>query len=210
LTYNPVVVTAKLLAPLTLCPALLGCRSAPLVDTPLAVKTSPDFESYALYSSLYKDTGTLERGEVVAIAEDVMAGYKEDCAKPVKKEDRMMFDAARAQSKFHSKWERHFDFGHEYLLIPSADKFKAIDCVSEFVYRSPDARNRPECAPYEKVRYVRFLSLPVFNADHTRTLILIDRACGGLCGDGGQQFLRRNRGFWQHEPDSFPMCHWVS
>ena len=66
---------------------------------------------------------------------------------------------------------RGFNFGRAYRLIPTAEIHRAINCIQG---------HKPGCEAYAKMRYVRFLSVPVFNRDHTRALVAISRACGGL------------------------------
>ena len=182
---------------LAFCLILLGCRSASFGDT------SPD-DSYELYSSIYKDTQTLEANEVVGIAETALAIPFLECLKPVTDEERRMAAAARASGNDQMKWERRFDLGHTYRLIPSAETDKAIDCIQEHAHE----KDKPGCDAYAKMRYVRFFSVPVFNQDHTKALIAISRSCGELCGNGSLQVYRKTRAGWERESDGFAKCVW--
>jgi hypothetical protein len=193
----------KVILPLsTFCLALLIYCSTSIADTPSMLNAVPDSESYALYSSIYRNSNWLEPDEIVGIAAKAIAVAREGCLKPVTKEERMMVDAASTLSAYHPEWKRRFDFGHVYRLIRSAETNKATDCISG----SARGGDLPGCEAYAKMRFVRFLSIPVFNRDHTRALVAISRVCGGLCGNGSLQVFRRTRGGWELEPDSFAKC----
>ena len=45
-----------------------------------------------------------------------------------------------------------------------------------------------------------------FNRDHTQALFGISDSCGGLCGDGGARFARRESGMWTFHTVN---CTWV-
>jgi hypothetical protein len=159
-------------------------------------------ESYEFYSSIYKNSPSLGADEMIAIGEEATAvSSNPHCLKPVAQEERRMAGAFLAIGAQHVKWERRFSFGRAYLLIPPAETKKAIDCIQEY---------KLGCEAYTKMRYVRFLSVPVFNRDHTRALLTISRACGGLCGNGSLQVYRKTSAGWEREPDSFAQCIWIS
>ena len=159
-------------------------------------------ESYELYSSIYKNDQSLEPEEALAIAEEATDVSSYGCRlKPVTQEEREMVGAAGALGEPHLKWESRFNFGRAYRLIPTAEIHRAINCIQG---------HKPGCEAYAKMRYVRFLSVPVFNRDHTRALVAISRACGGLCGNGSLQVYRKTRAGWEREPDSFARCIWIS
>ena len=178
--------------------ALLCYHPAPFADT-----SSED--SYALYSSIYRDSQSLEADEIIGIAAKPLAiRLYEGCVKPVTAEEREMVEAARAASNVQTEWEARFDLGRPYRLIPSTETDKAIDCVQDMrMKKGPSG-----CEAYVKMRYIRFFSVPVFNRDHTRALIAISRSCGGLCGNGGLLVYRKTRAGWEREPDSFATCAW--
>jgi hypothetical protein len=162
-------------------------------------------ESYALYSAIYKNNSSLEAGEVMGIAADSSVdSFRENCFKAATREEQEMVDAARAAGEGHAVWERRFDFGREYKLIPSAEKNRAIDCVQGYTHGKPLAG----CEGYLKMRFVRFFSVPVYNRDHTRALVEISRVCGGVCGNGSLQVWRKTRAGWEKEVDSFAKCVW--
>jgi hypothetical protein len=165
----------------------------------------PNSESYALYSSIYRNSNSFEPDELIGIAVKAKEVHREDCLEPVTREERMMVDAASKLIGHHREWEEQFDFGRAYRLIPSVETNKAIDCI----IGSKGGRNPQECAAYARMRYVRFLSVPAFNRDHTRALVEISRVCGGLCGNGSLQVYRRTRGGWKLERDSFAKCMWI-
>lgn len=159
-------------------------------------------ESYELYSSIYKNSQSLGADEMIAVGQEAASvSSNAYCLKPVTQEERRMAGAFLAVGAQHLKWERRFNFGRAYTLIPLAETKKAIDCIQEY---------KPGCEAYSKMRYVRFLSVPVFNRDHTRALLAISRACGGLCGNGSLQVYRKTRAGWEREPDSFAQCMWIS
>ena len=163
--------------------------------------------TYAFYSSMYRNSNSLMPGEIVDIAAEPMAfPSKSRCLKPSTEEERRMVETANQLSTKRLTWKRQFDFGHPYLLIPPTETTKAIDCIGQYHGQSP----MTGCEPYAKLRFVRFLSVPVFNADGTRALIAISRACGGLCGNGSVQVYRRTHDGWKLEPTSFAKCSWVS
>ncbi len=157
-------------------------------------------ESYELYSSIYKNSQSLEADEMIAIFEEAAPiSSHAYCLKPVTQEERRMAFLAKGVQQV--KWERRFSFGRAYQLIPTAEAKKAIGCIQEY---------KPDCEAYAKMRYIRFLSVPVFNRDHTRALLAISRACGVLCGKGSLQVYRKTRAGWEREPDSFAQCIWIS
>ena len=202
-----------LLAPLMLCLVLESCSLVWVEDTPFTVNAHAKSECYAVYSSLYQNGNSFEPGEVVGIAADIAAPFQEDyCLKPRTTEEKVMTDAAHRLAKYvgryHPEWDRNFDLGREYRLVPESDEKLALVCISICVNREKEC-TRPECAPYMKMRRLRRLSIPVFNADHTRAQVLIDRECGGLCGEGRMLILRRTSRGWQEEPNSFALCSWM-
>jgi hypothetical protein len=163
-------------------------------------------ESYELYSSIYKNSPSLEADEIIGIAAEAVALHlNEGCLKPGTEEERKMVEAARAAAADHAEWQQRFDLGHPYRLIPSAEKNRAIDCVQGYTHGKP----LPGCDAYLKMRYVRFFSVPIFNGDHTRALVSLSRVCGGLCGDGSLRVYRKIRGGWEQEPDTFAKCVWM-
>jgi hypothetical protein len=162
-------------------------------------------ESYELYSSIYKNSQSLEADEIVGIAAEAAAiPLYENCVTPGTEEERKMVEAARTAGKDHFEWQQRFDLGHAYRLIPAAEKNRAIDCVQGYTHGKP----LPGCEAYLKMRFVRFFSVSVFNSDHTRALVAISRICGGLCGDGGLRVYRKTRGGWERETDTFAKCSW--
>jgi hypothetical protein len=161
-------------------------------------------EAYSLYSAIYRSGSA----ELLGIAASPLP-FKDSslsCLKPSTPEEREMVKAAKNQVVGRVEWKRQFDFGRAYILIPAAETNKAIDCI-QFATRSGALT---ECDPYVKLQYVRFLSIPIFNRDHTRALVAASRVCGGVCGDGGVFVYRKTRDGWEFEKDSFAKCHWVS
>ena len=180
------------------------------VCCPQSTPTSPaviDAESYTFYSSLYRNSNSLAPEEVIAIAvEPLTLSSKKACLLPSTDEERKMVGEANRLSTQPLTWSRRFDFGRPYVLISPAETDKAIDCIGQRHGQSP----MTGCESYAKLNYVRFLSVPIFNADRTRALVAIGRACGGLCGNGSTQVYRKTRDGWELEPNSFARCIWVS
>jgi hypothetical protein len=162
---------------------------------------APPGESYALYSSIYKNTQALEADEAVGIAENALAIPFLECVKPATQEEREMLEGARAAREQHVMWQARFDIGRAYTLIPATETDKAINCVQGHAQAKG-------CESYVKMRYIRFFSVPVFNRDHTRALIAIYRGCGGLCGEGSLRVYRKTSAGWEREPDTFAKCVW--
>ena len=166
-----------------------------------------DAAAYAFYSSLYRQSDHLAPGEILGIAAEPMRFHRKLCSmRPSTEEERNMVEAAKQSSTHPLTWNRQFDLGRPYLLIPPAATTKAIDCIGQHHGQAP----RSGCEPYAQLRYVRFLSVPIFNADHTRALVAIDCACGGLCGKGSVQVYRKTGDGWQLAPNSFARCGWVA
>jgi hypothetical protein len=116
-----------------------------------------------------------------------------------------MAEAASNQVVGRTEWKRRFDFGLAYILIPPNEVNKAINCI-QFSRTGPLAG----CEPYVKLKYVWFISIPIFNKGHTRALVAISRVCGGVCGDGGVLVYRKTADGWELELGSFAQCRWVS
>jgi hypothetical protein len=166
-------------------------------------------DAYALYSYIYQYSNSLDPSEVIAVAQDI-APFGDDastreCLKPETGEDRRMVENAIRLSQGKHKWEaQHFNFGRPYKLLDQAQANEAIDCIGKV------GKDQSTCQPYRTVRYVRYLSAPAFNHDHTRALVYISRLCGGLCGDGNVSVYRRTRHSWEREDKSFAGCVWIA
>jgi hypothetical protein len=159
--------------------------------------------SYSLYSAIYRSQTSSERLGIAATP----LSFPRDlaCLRPSTPEERQMVEGATNQVVGSVQWKREFDFGRAYTLIPAIEVNKAIDCI-QFSRRDSAAG----CEPYAKLKYVRILSIPVFNKDHTRVLVATSRVCGGLCGNGGVFVYRKTAQGWEWEKNSFAGCHWVS
>ncbi len=171
---------------------------------------APDKDGYALYSSIYRSSNSIAPDEVLAIAAEplilsAMPGIA-SCLTPSTDEERRMVDAANTLRTNKGQWKRRFDIGNAYLLIPPGEINNAIGCVSSHGRQSSGGH----CDAYAHVRFVRFLSIPIFNRDHTRALLGIDKACGGLCGNGDTRVYRKTREGWKVEANSFARCSFVS
>ncbi len=182
------------------------CRHA-LMEKSVVSTNALDSESYALYSAIYRSSKGLASDEVIGIAAEPLS-FPSDLSrlKPSTAEERQMVEAASAVKPDLAEWKRRFDLGRAYILIPPAATDKAIDCIGE----SQTNHHVTGCEPYVKLRYVRFLSIPIFNKDHTRALVAIDRSCGGLCGNGGIYAYRRTNKGWELDTTSFARYIWVS
>lgn len=178
---------------------IVGC-SARMAKS--ASPLTPD--SYSLYSSIYHYQ--IRSGELLGIATVPLSfPTNQTCLKPSTVEEREMVSAAQNQNSGPPEWKPQFDFSHRYLLIPPTDVNKAIDCI-QFSRTSHLA----SCEKYANLQYVRSLSIPIFNKDHTRALVFMTRSCGGLCGNGGSYVFRKTIDGWNLERNSFAACRWVS
>lgn len=187
-----------------LCVAFLVSCAKWTADSSFAPGTVPDSECYSLYSSIYSNATGLAPDEVIGIVGQPMSlRFVQSCFRPSNREERQMVAAASKSGPPQAEWDRKFDFGRPYILIPPSKADEAVDCIGI-------NRNSRGCEAYAKLRFVRFLSIPIFNKDHSRALVAIDRACGGLCGSGGFQVYRKTHGTWVLESDSFVKCYWVS
>ncbi len=159
---------------------------------------------YSLYSTIYQaGPGS---GELLGItASPLPLKDSLTCLKPSTPEEQEMVEAAKDQLVGPIEWKRQFNFGRAYTLIPPGQVTKAIDCI-QFSGKGTPAG----CKPYSGLRYVRFLSIPVFNRDHTRALVATARICGGLCGSGGAFVYRKTTQGWELETGSFAKCAWIS
>lgn len=166
------------------------------------------YDAYALYSYIYRHSNWPDPTEVVAVVQDV-APFRNDasskaCVKPEAGDERTMVDSAIRLSQDQHAWEARFDFGRPYKLLSKAQAAEAIDCIGGF------PKDQSTCQPYKAMRYVRYLSAPGFNHDHTRALVQISRVCGGLCGDGNVSVYRKTGQSWEREERSFVSCVWVA
>jgi|ERR1017187_3114288 hypothetical protein len=166
-------------------------------------------DAYALYSYIYQHSNWLDSSEQMAVAEDI-APFRNDasaggCLKPETSEERTMVDNAIRLSQDKHKWEaQHFSFGRPLKVLSETQAKEAIDCIGKF------QKDQNICQPYKAMRYVRYLSAPGFNHDHTRALVQISRVCGGLCGNGSVSVYRKIRQSWEREERSFATCIWVA
>ena len=199
------LILALLLGTGEVCRAQNSSPDAKSQGTPLPENVAR--EAYDLFSSIYRNSGSLAPDEVLAIGQRVYAqtGDARQCVRPRTEEERLMLDNLRQLSQAPHVWEARFDFGRAYKLLGESEIPEAIDCIQ------PIGRVRPKaCDQYVNVRYVRFFSAPGFNKDHTRALFALDRVCGGLCGDGTVFVYRKTARGWEQEPRTFATCVWVS
>ena len=164
-------------------------------------------DSYAFYSTIYRNRSDFAQGEVIAIASHPADFPPPPACAPKTRtsEDANMLENAKRQVPAGLLWQERFEFGRSYLLIPPSEVNEAIDCL---VSRARGSAS-PKCVRYKDVQTVRFLSIPAFNLDHTRALVSISKVCGGLCGGGGTLVLALRDGRWVQEPNAFAMCTWV-
>ncbi len=187
-----------------LCVAFLVSCAKWTADSSFVSATVPGSECYSLYSSIYRNATDLAPDEVIGIVGKPMPlRFVQSCFRPSTGEERQMVAAASKSSPPQAEWARKFDFGRPYILIPPSKADQAVDCIGI-------NRNSRGCEAYAKLRFVRFLSIPIFNKDHSRALVAINRTCGGLCGNGGFQVYRKTQGTWVLESNSFVKCYWVS
>lgn len=164
-------------------------------------------DAYALYSSLYSAPGALDRDELLLIAADaetVPASDKRACLRPAKSDDDLMVENLLKFSRAHHVWERRFDFGRPYKLLSDSEVQDALECLAGGVHADPK-----QCSPYRNARYVRRLSVPGFNHDRTRALIMTARRCGRGCGNGAMAVYEKASKGWHLEEEPFATCRWV-
>jgi hypothetical protein len=198
--------TALIVTLTLLCFGTAGWLVAQGVPVPLPRDVADD--AYALYSYIYQHSNRLDANEVIAVVQDV-APFRNDassktCVKPETGEERTMVDSAIRLSQDQHAWEARFDFGRPYKLLSKAQAAEAIDCIGGF------PKDQSTCQPYKAMRYVRYLSAPGFNYDHTRAVVCISRVCGGLCGEGNCSVYRKTRQAWEREEKGFASCIWVA
>jgi hypothetical protein len=165
-------------------------------------------DAYALYSYIYQHPNRFDANEVIAVVQDV-APFRNDassktCVKPETGDDRTMVDSAIRLSQDQHAWEARFNFGRPYKLLGKAEAVEAIDCIQRV------RNDQSTCQPYKAMRYVRYLSAPGFNHDHTRAVVCTSRVCGGLCGEGNCSVYRKTGQAWEREEKSFASCIWVA
>lgn len=158
-------------------------------------------EAYEIYSALYRGhppCDALDQGELIAIDPDTLdtpSGFLDDI-RPRTPEERQMVDGLVISGKRHYLWEARFDFGRQYRILTDDDEAVLSDCKFSGFAGHPD---RPECAAFAKVRFVRSFSLPSFNTDHTRALVRTARGCGPLCGGAEFTALWKTAKGWEVE-----------
>jgi hypothetical protein len=200
--------TARRVVTLTLlCFGTASWLVAQVAAVPLPRDVADD--AYALYSYIYQHSNSLDTTEVMAVVQDIApfrnAASTGGCVKPVTRDDRTMVDNAVRLSQYTHKWEaQRFNLRRPFKLLSEAQAKEAIDCIGGF------QKDQKTCQPYKAMRYVRYLSTPGFNHDHTRALVQISRVCGGLCGDGNVSVYRKTRQSWEREERSFATCRWVA
>jgi hypothetical protein len=161
-------------------------------------------DAYALYSYIYRHSNWPDPNEVIAVAQDAAPFRNDVCVKPQTGDERAMVDNAIRLSRDQHTWEARFDFGRPYKLLGKAEAIEAIDCIQR-------VRNDQNiCKPYRTMRYVRYLSAPGFNHDHTRAVVCISRVCGGLCGEGNCSVYRKTGQAWERDERGFASCIWVA
>jgi len=186
----------------------LGCSSLEKYEVPPRSTSEPAPEDYAFYSSLYRDSTSLQPGELLAIADKAIATSAQayaHCFSPRNSEERGFETQALASTGKDAKWKPQFSFGRPYKLLGADDVRQAENCI-----RIGNGQKDSSCNAYQGIRYVRFLSLPIFNRDHNRALVLISRVCGGLCGQGSMQAYRKEKGVFKLEPiPLFTACGFI-
>ena len=187
---------------------LLGCAASSEInaqDTSLPADIRED--AYALYSDLYRNANWIEPDELLAIAIDAGSSLvAKGCLTPRNREDQSLIDNFLEVNQQQHRWEAKFDFGRPYKMLDAAAQSAVDNC---FMARHDP--NRPKCpAPFAKISFIRYLSVPGFNRSHARALVSTSRVCGGLCGNGGMTVYRRTNRGWQKEENSFASgCIWI-
>jgi hypothetical protein len=140
-------------------------------------------DTYALYSYIYRNSNWVNSDELIGVVRDI-APFPSDpstrgCLRPQTGDERKMVENAIRLSKDQYAWDAQFDFGRPYKLLSKAEAAEAMECIGRV------QGDQSKCKPYTAMRYVRYLSAPGFNHDHTRALVYISQVCGGLCGNSG-------------------------
>jgi hypothetical protein len=160
-------------------------------------------EAYEVYSALYQ----APMHELLLFAEDSQTDIPQvngTCLQPVSSQEKEMADAFVAANQQSHRWEQKFSIAQGYRLLPRAEISQAETCLLH--------RNPGQCADYQQVRYVRFLSIPGFNHAHTRALVSVIKSCApGDCGSGGIFAVEKTQGKWQRSPttDFSGGCSWM-
>lgn len=197
------------MAPLCIVFTLMsGCSRLDTYHAPARSGFGPAIEDYAFYSSVYRTSTWLEPSEVVAISERIIATARSTdlaCFKPRNAEERGLEKLALQLDGKRAVWKTHFEFGRPYKILSEGDAIRAENCIA-----SHGMQTNESCKPFRGIKYVRYLSLPAFNREHTRALISIWRVCGGVCGEGSVQVYVKTNGIYRQELPTFVRCWWVS
>jgi len=160
-------------------------------------------DAYELYSAIYRQGArceSLQPGEMLIISRDAadLPGHRafDELLKPKSEEDRAMIRELIRLNGTPHLWNSGFDFGRPYRMVTDKQGQIALDCGDR-----RDAKGR--CAPYANVYWVRFFSVPSFNADHTRALVFTSRGVRGFGGAFEFTEYRKTAVGWQLEEHSF-------
>jgi hypothetical protein len=177
---------------LSALPVLVIAGSIGLVRDTIAVDSDLSAESYALYSSILGQ----KTAKIFAIAaEPGQLQILKQCLPRDTRAERAMADATTDQNSQGVQWRRHFDLGDRtYLLIPLESQDRVINCIQNSKWGV-----QPGCEPYVGVDDLFILSIPVFNASHSRAVVYVYAGCGGLCGQGSASVYVKKQGKWTQE-----------
>lgn len=165
-----------------------------------------DPDAYAFYSSLFKTEGLNRPGETVAIFLGQMPFVPSfHCDRPLPKEEQTMVERSKANDRIAQDWKRQFDFAQPYLLVPPLDFFHVRNCVFSLQDRHP----LPGCESYVNVRSLLYLSIPVFNSDHSKALVTVERVSFDERPDGGfLKIFRKTTHGWIYDSHGLAGCKW--
>lgn len=173
---------------------------------PYETRDISDPAAYDFYSSVLKTEGPYIPGEAIAIflaQEPFVPSFH--CDQLLPKEEQDMVERAKAQDNIARLWKRQFQLVQPYFLVPPMDIIYARDCVVSLRHH----HSLLGCEPYLHVRGLLYLSIPVFNSDHSRALITVERLWfGDSRTDGLLTIFRKTIHGWVPDPQGLSSCKW--
>jgi hypothetical protein len=160
-----------------------------------------DPEIYNFYSSLLSAGGPWPHERVAIL--DFPMGFAESfhCSHPLSAEDQKLIDTARANSEQLWYWDKKFHFGRDYILLNMNEVSEALSCVASAQKHQAPAR----CHAYRNVQDIRYLSIPVFNSNHTRALVTQLSRLNNL---EELAIYQKTNNTWKPDRRSLAFCEW--
>jgi hypothetical protein len=121
--------------------------------------------------------------------------------KPTSEEERTMLGGLRQINSTAIEWKRRFDFARTYRLLNEHEAQVAGRCM----YR--EEFTQPQCQPYIGMVWVRRLSVPSFNSEHTRALVQIHFGREGFGGGAEIAEYHKMKTGWQRQKTGFASKH---